>query len=309
MINAVIFFLLGFGLLYVGGESTLRGTLALAHKLKLSKLLVSALVIGFGTSLPELTVSLEAVLTGYPDIALGNIIGSNTANILLVIAIAAILSPIFTSEKSATKDVMVMLLCTLALIVVKTLDLLNGMVGIAFLIALSLYVFFSYRSDVADKNQQHEQAKKEKSGIKIACYCLVGIALLIAGGHLLINSAVTIARSFNISEAVIGLTVVAIGTSLPELTTAILASIKKQNDIIIGNILGSNIFNILGILGITILVQPIPITEAMANKGIIEMTVASILFAGLVFFRVPIGRVMGTLMLSGYFAYLFFILM
>ena len=136
----------------------------------------------------------------------------------------------------------------------------------------------------------------------------MGIALLIAGGHLLINSAVTIARSFNISEAVIGLTVVAIGTSLPELTTAILASIKKQNDIIIGNILGSNIFNILGILGITILVQPIPITEAMANKGIIEMTVASILFAGLVFFRVPIGRVIGTLMLSSYFAYLFFIL-
>ena len=101
---------------------------------------------------------------------------------------------------------------------------------------MTLYVFFSYRSDVADKNQQHEQAKKEKSGIKIACYCLVGIALLIAGGHLLINSAVTIARSFNISEAVIGLTVVAIGTSLPELTTAVLASIKKQNDIIIGNI-------------------------------------------------------------------------
>ena len=308
MINAVIFFLLGFGLLYVGGESTLRGTLALAHKLNLSKLLVSALVIGFGTSLPELTVSLEAVLTGYPDIALGNIIGSNTANILLVIAIAAILSPIFTNEKSAAKDVVVMLLCTLALIIVKTLDLLNGMVGIAFLIMLSLYIFFSYRSDVADKNQQHEQVKKEKSGIQIACYCLIGIALLIAGGHLLINSAVTIARSFNISEAVIGLTVVAIGTSLPELTTAILASIKKQNDIIIGNILGSNIFNILGILGITILVQPIPITEAMVNKGIIEMTVASILFAGLVFFRIPIGRVMGTLMLSSYFAYLFFIL-
>jgi cation:H+ antiporter len=146
-----------------------------------------------------------------------------------------------------------------------------------------------------------------ETNIKIILYCLVGLFLLIAGGHLLIESAVTIARSFNISEVVIGLTVVAVGTSLPELTTAILASIKKQNDVIIGNIVGSNIFNILGILGLTIIIKPIPISPAMLHAGMIEMLVASIIFSLLLLFRPQIGRGMGVCMLAGYIVYSYFL--
>jgi cation:H+ antiporter len=262
-------------------------------------------IIGFGTSLPELTVTIEAVLTDYPDIALGNIVGSNIANILLIVAIAAILSPVLIKGSKPTTDVAVMLLASFALYICKLFDALNAITGIIFLILLLLYVVLSYRSDVADHAEDTNIGSE--TNIKIILYCLGGLFLLIGGGHLLIDSAVTIARSFNISEAVIGLTVVAVGTSLPELTTAILASIKKQNDVIIGNIVGSNIFNILGILGLTIIIKPIPISPAMLHAGMIEMLVASIIFSLLLLFRPQIGRGMGASMLAGYIVYLYFL--
>ena len=302
---AYIIFCLSLVLLYFGGKSILHGTLALAYKFQVSKMLVSVVIIGFGTSLPELVVTIEAVLTGYPDIALGNIVGSNIANILLIVAIAAILSPVLIKGSKPTTDVAVMLLATFALYICKLFDALNAITGIVFLILLMLYVFLSYRSDVADHAEDTNIGSE--TNIKIILYCLGGLFLLIAGGHLLIESAVTIARSFNISEVVIGLTVVAVGTSLPELTTAILASIKKQNDVIIGNIVGSNIFNIFGILGLTIIIKPISISPAMLHAGMIEMLAASIIFSLLLLFRPQIGRGMGVCMLAGYIVYSYFL--
>lgn len=300
-----IIFCISLVLLYFGGKSILHGTLALAYKFQVSKMLVSIVIIGFGTSLPELAVTVEAVLTDYMDIALGNIIGSNIANILLIVAIAAILSPVLIKGSRPTTNVAVMLLASFALYICKLFDVLNAITGIIFLILLLLYIVLSYRSDVADNTE--DSSVVSETNFKIILYCLGGLFLLISGGHLLIDTAVTIARSLNISEAVIGLTVVAVGTSLPELTTAILASIKKQNDVIIGNIVGSNIFNILGILGLAIIIKPIPISSAMLRAGMIEMLAASIIFSLLLLFRPQIGRGVGASMLAGYIVYLYFL--
>lgn len=300
-----ILFCISLVLLYFGGKSILHGTLALAYKFQVSKMLVSIVIIGFGTSLPELAVTVEAVLTDYADIALGNIIGSNIANILLIVSIAAILSPVLIKGSRPTTSVAVMLLASFALYICKLFDVLNAITGIVFLILLLLYIVLSYRSDVADNTE--DSSVVSETTIKIILYCLGGLFLLISGGHLLIDTAVTIARSFNISEAVIGLTVVAVGTSLPELATAILASIKKQNDVIIGNIIGSNVFNILGILGIAIIIKPIPISPAMLHAGMIEMLAASVIFSLLLLFRPQIGRWIGAGMLTGYIVYLYFL--
>lgn len=300
-----IIFCISLVLLYFGGKSILHGTLALAYKFQVSKMLVSIVIIGFGTSLPELAVTVEAVLTDYADIALGNIIGSNIANILLIVAIAAILSPVLIKGPRPTTNVAVMLLASFALYICKLFDVLNAITGIVFLILLLLYIVLSYRSDLADNTE--DSSVVSETTIKIILYCLGGLFLLISGGHLLIDTALAIARSFNISEAVIGLTVVAVGTSLPELTTAILASIKKQNDVIIGNIIGSNVFNILGILGIAIIIKPIPISPAMLHAGMIEMLAASIIFSLLLLFRPQIGRWVGAGMLTGYIVYLYFL--
>ncbi len=183
-----ILFCISLVLLYFGGKSILHGTLALAYKFQVSKMLVSIVIIGFGTSLPELAVTVEAVLTDYADIALGNIIGSNIANILLIVSIAAILSPVLIKGSRPITNVAVMLLASFALYICKLFDVLNAITGIVFLILLLLYVVLSYRSDVADNTE--DSSVVSETTIKIILYCLGGLFLLISGGHLLIDTAV-----------------------------------------------------------------------------------------------------------------------
>ena len=261
-------------LLYLGGEGALKGVLVIARNFKLSNILVSAVIIGFGTSLAELTVSVEAVLIGSPDIALGNIIGSNIANILLVTAIAALISPIILKNLKINRDIFVLIVASLLLLFFKFIDWLNFYSGVIFLLILFSYISYSYFQDQKD-NGDKEENLENFSLIKAIIYSVIGLATLILGGWLLVNSSIKIAQSYGISEAVIGLTIVAVGTAIPELTTTIIASIKKHNDLVIGNILGSNIFNILGILGVTLLIENIPVTDEMMKKGIWEMIAAT----------------------------------
>lgn len=271
-------------LLYVGGEGTLKGVLALANRLKISNIIVSAVIIGFGTSLAELTVSIEAVLLDAPDIALGNIVGSNTANILLVIGIAALIRPLKLETLKVNFEILILVIATLLLLIFKYLNYLNIYSGLFFLFLLVSFLIFSFNKNNKALTEEDEQLPNY-SVIKSLFYCVFGIITLMVAGWLLVNTSVKIAVSFGISETVIGLTIIAIGTSIPELTTAIIASIKKHNDLIIGNVIGSNIFNILGILGITLFFANIPVTDEMMQKGIWEMIIATIFFVFLLKFK------------------------
>jgi cation:H+ antiporter len=289
-------------LLYIGGVGTLKGVLAFAKRFNLSAILVSAVIIGFGTSLAELTVSIEAVLINAPEIAIGNIVGSNTANILLVSAIAAMVSPIILKDLNINREISVMLLATLLLLFFKYIDFLNIIAGFIFLLILFIYIIVSFKKGKNDNAEP--EALSNMPFIKTLIYCVVGIILLVLGGWLLVSSSIKVAQSFGVSEAVIGLTVVAIGTSIPELTTTIIAALKKKNNLIVGNILGSNIFNILGILGVTLLIKPIPVTEEMMNKGIWEMIAATIFFILILKFTKSLNRIIASFMLVTYVIYL-----
>jgi cation:H+ antiporter len=293
-------------LLYIGGEGALKGVLVIARKFKLSNILVSAVIIGFGTSLAELTVSVEAILIGSPDIALGNIIGSNIANILLVTAIAALITPIMLKNLKINRDIFVMIVASLLLLFFKFIDWLNFYSGVIFLLILFSYISYSYFQDQKD-NGDKEENLENFSLIKAIIYSVIGLATLILGGWLLVNSSIKIAQSYGISEAVIGLTIVAVGTAIPELTTTIIASIKKHNDLVIGNILGSNIFNILGILGVTLLIENIPVTDEMMKKGIWEMIAATLFFIIILRFAKSISKLIASFMLTSYAIYIVYL--
>ena len=296
-------------LLYLGGESTLKGVLSIAKKFQLSNILVSAVIIGFGTSLAELTVSIEAVLVGSPDLALGNIVGSNTANILLVTSLAALITPIAIKHLKINRDLFVMGLAAALLLLFKYTDWLNLYTGMIFLLILISYVVFSYYEDQKNskKNKDETEVKSKLSLFKSILYSVFGISILIFGGWLLVTSSIKIAQNYGISEAVIGLTILAVGTAIPELTTTIIASIKKHNDLVIGNILGSNIFNILGILGITLLFDSIPVTNEMMKKGIWEMIAATLFFILILKFLKKINKIIASVMLLFYATYLVYL--
>lgn len=296
-------------LLYLGGESTLKGVLSIAKKFQLSNILVSAVIIGFGTSLAELTVSIEAVLVGSPDLALGNIVGSNTANILLVTSLAALITPIAIKHLKINRDLFVMGLAAALLLLFKYTDWLNLYTGMIFLLILISYVIFSYYEDQKNskKNKNETEVKSKVSLFKSILYSVFGISILIFGGWLLVTSSIKIAQNYGISEAVIGLTILAVGTAIPELTTTIIASIKKHNDLVIGNILGSNIFNILGILGITLLFDSIPVTNEMMKKGIWEMIAATLFFILILKFLKKINKIIASVMLLFYATYLVYL--
>ena len=294
-------------LLYIGGEGTLRGVLAIAKKFKLSNILVSAVIIGFGTSLAELTVSIEAVITGSPDIALGNIIGSNTANILLVAAIAALINPITLTKLKINRDIVVLILASTLLLFFKFIDWLNFYSGLFFILILFCYIFYSYFDDREKISKEEDFNIQTISIIKSLSYSILGILILILGGWLLVNSSIRVAQSYGISEAVIGLTIVAVGTTIPELTTTIISSIKKNNELVIGNILGSNIFNILGILGVTLMIENIPVTDEMMKKGIWEMVAATIFFIIILKYAKALSKTIALFMLTLYAIYTFYL--
>ena len=300
-------FIISLVLLYIGGEGTLRGVLAIAKKFKLSNILVSAVIIGFGTSLAELTVSIEAVITGSPDIALGNIIGSNTANILLVAAIAALINPITLTKLKINRDIVVLILASTLLLFFKFIDWLNFYSGLFFILILFCYIFYSYFDDREKISKEEDFNIQTISIIKSLSYSILGILILILGGWLLVNSSIRVAQSYGISEAVIGLTIVAVGTAIPELTTTIISSIKKNNELVIGNILGSNIFNILGILGVTLMIENIPVTDEMMKKGIWEMVAATIFFIIILKYAKALSKTIALFMLTLYAIYTFYL--
>lgn len=312
------FLLIAGGLLflYSGGEGLLKGSIAVAHKFNLSKFIVSAIIIGFGTSLPELTVSVGAALQGSPDIALGNIVGSNIANIILILSIGIIILPLRIKGNSVKRDALVMVAASTLLCAMAVTGKISFIYGIILFLALLGYVGLSYfmeRRNSSNSDQQKEKNHQENqilSPIAMSGYIVFGLIFLVIGAKLMVSGSIALARDFGISEAIIGLTVVAVGTSLPELAATIVGAIKKQGDMIIGNILGSNIFNILGILGITAIVQSIPVAPQMLKIDIWLMLGIAIFLTCLIWVKRPVlGRISGSVMLLGYIAYVSFLYM
>ncbi len=318
MLLDILMVLAGLVFLYFGGEWLLRGSVSLARAFGLSNLIVSAVIIGFGTSMPELTVSAGAALRGSSDIALGNVIGSNLANMMLIIPFAALFSPLLLKEISVRRDVGVMFAATAVFAAVVLMDGLVRLTGALFFIGLLGYISWSYfegRRENAEKQKEkliHDV--EEDHGFDelltpgmASVYTIGGLLVLVAGAALLVEGAVSIAREVGVSEAIIGLTLVAIGTSLPELATAAVASLKKRSDVIIGNILGSNIFNILAILGITSMILPIPVTPQIASFDIWVLMAVTFFFGFILLLTPRIGRLLGGAMMVSYFSYIAFL--
>lgn len=304
--------LVGLAVLVVGGELVVRGASRLAISLGISPIVVGLTVVAFGTSSPELAVSLGATLEGSPDVAVGNVVGSNIYNILLVLGVAALLRPLIVQQQLVRFDVPLVI----AISVVFWLLALDGLVGfveggVLFLL-LVLYLAISVRvgrkesAAVAEEYREaFEPDARAGSRLKDVLLFLTGLVTLVIGAQFLVSGATDVARSIGIPELVVGLTVVAIGTSLPELVTSVVAVLRGQRDLAVGNVVGSNLFNILGVLGLTALLAPggVPVPSQAIEFDIPVMTAVAVACLPLLFTGNVIRRWEGALFLGYGIAY------
>ena len=314
-------FLSGLGLiiLLLAGDSLVKGAVNLSLRIGVPALIVSLTIVAFGTSAPELLISIKAVLTDAAGLALGNVVGSNTANVLLVLGVPAILATMHTSQCETRKNYNFMIAATFLFIAMAFRGVFDWMAGIVLLAALSLILFDAFREarshqkagqkpaeDVDEEDV--EGADPELPGWRIAVYLVLGLIGLPLGASLLVDNATIIARTYGISETVIGLTLVAIGTSLPELATTVMATLRRQADVALGNVIGSNLFNLLAIIGVASLVGPIPVDPGLLAVDLWVMLASSLLLIFFVFLRMDITRIWGIGLTALYVAYLVFLL-
>jgi cation:H+ antiporter len=298
----------GLVLLGFGGEFLVRGALVIARKLGVSPLLAGVVVVGFGTSAPELLVSVIAALSGKPDIAIGNVVGSNIANLFLILGISGLLTPMACSDRAVRRDAWVCVLSGFLLLGLGWYGIVSRPAGVMMVLFLVLYLLVSTR---ADRNLE-----KEKTGAEdvktydnwplwlAAIVSGISVVMLAIGADLLVEGAISIARTLGVSDAVIGLTLVAVGTSLPELAATVVAAARRQADVIIGSIFGSTLFNTFNILGLTALVAPLPISERMASLDIPVSIVAMVIVAVVVQLSQHITVRHGVVLVSMYALYI-----
>lgn len=300
--------IIGFALLVAGGEALVRGAVSVATRFGVSPLLIGLTLVGFGTSAPELVTSIQAALGGFPGIAVGNVVGSNIANILLIVGVAAVIMPMTVDAQAFRRDGAALAIATVLAVAVILFGTLDRWMGGVLVIALLTYIWIAYRTDtiaVASSALSDVPDVPPVSGsVWVALGLAVGgIIVTILGARLTVEAAVTLALLWGMSETVVGLTVVAVGTSLPELVTSVMAALRRESGIAFGNVIGSNIYNILGILGVTALVQPIPIPPQIAQLDVWVMTAATVLLIVIVVAWRRIGRGVGLAFLGAYAAY------
>ncbi len=304
----------GFILLFLAGELLVRGASNLAEKLGVQPLVVGIVIVGFGTSVPELATSVQAALKGAPGIAIGNVVGSNMANMLLVLGAGAVVYPIATKRSHVFRDGGLGIIGALVLLYAAWQGELSRFNGIVLIAGLVGYLWYLLHDDHKQREIAREAAGHTKqvfswSAISLdSAILLAGLVGVLLGGKLLVDGAVELARVFNIDEGVVGLTVVALGTSLPELATSIVAAFRRETDLAVGNILGSNIYNIFGIGGITATISPIPIVGLMGSLNIPLLLVMSIVLVGIVVWQHGVTRITGAAFLVSYLAYVFALL-
>ncbi len=307
----IIFLLLGIALLTVGGEALIRGSLAAAKRLGVSPLLSGLVIVGFGTSSPELVVSVNAAIEGQPDIAIGNVVGSNIGNILLILGMCALITPLAVKPLALRRDAVTVVGASILFLVLVGGSALGRVDAAIFLGALAAYLVWAYWSEkyhAAPSGVMHQAEAEEvsavpKSALWTAAAVIFGLVLLIAGSQVLLIGAIGIASHFGVPEAVIGLTLVAVGTSLPELSISVIAAIRRHADVAVGNILGSNIFNLLGILGISALLQPLPVHQRILDFDQWVMLGTSLLLLLFLYTGRRLSRTEGGVLLAGYGVY------
>jgi cation:H+ antiporter len=309
-----VLLVIGLALLLGGGEALVTGSVAVARRLNVSPLVIGLTLVGFGTSTPELVTSLEAARIGSPGIALGNIIGSNIANILLILGVAAMIFPIAATREAFRRDGGVLVGTSLLMLAVVLFGTIGRGVGLLFLTLLGAYTLYAYFTERQAKGaaaRVHEAEAEATVALsrqmalwKALPLAIGGIAAVVLGANLLVDAGVEIARAMGLSETVIGLTLVAVGTSMPELATSVMAAIRRQPDVAAGNIVGSSVFNVLGIAGATALVTPIPVPPEIAAFDIWVMLAATLLLILFVWTGLRLGRREGAVLLLSYVAYL-----
>jgi len=290
----------GVYLLVIGGDWTVDNAVVVAERAGLSKFFIAATVVAFGTSAPELFTSVNANISGYPGISVGNVIGSNIANILLVIAVSAMIAPLVFNRKDVRVDTIVMIGATAAMVVAILSGLLPRWGGFAMVAAIVLYILYQYKAHKLDVEETDEDAP---SAVAPGLMLIVGILTLLVGSEILVQGAVAGGVALGVPEAVIGMTMIAFGTSLPELTACVAAARKNHSDMIIGGIIGSNIFNILSVMAFAAIAKPLVIDSRFATYDMYIVVAVTLLFAVLLLFAGRIGRLAGALMAFGYLAF------
>jgi cation:H+ antiporter len=310
-----ILFIIGFYFLIKGADLLVDGSSSIAKKFKISNIAIGLTIVAFGTSAPELVVNVFASIKGSTEIAIGNVLGSNIANILLILGIASIIYPISAKKNTVLKEIPFSLLAALMVALTANDALIDGnsfsaitrIDGLIFIGFFTIFLYYTYGITRSDTDI-NEPPVKEMRIVKSAAYILIGLTGLVFGGKWIVEGAVAIAEYFNVSQSLVGLTIVAVGTSLPELATSAVAAFKKQTDIAIGNVIGSNIFNIFWILGISAIIRPLPFV-ATSNFDIVVNIAASIIL----FFAIYVGkkhtleRWQGIVLVMLYAAYVLFL--
>ena len=303
MLISIFSLFVGSLFLYFGAEWIIKGGVSISNKFGISKLVIGLTVVAFGTSLPELLVSLIAVFENSPSLAIGNVVGSNIANVGLVLGISALIFPISINYAPIRRDLFIYL-CSCALFILFVFDgRISRFEGGFLFIGLLFYLVVCIKNPTDD--QSDGENKLEFSIFKSAVYVLAGIFALSFGANFFVDGAIYLARFFGISEVVIGMSVVALGTSLPELATSAMAAFKKQSSISVGNIVGSNIFNILSILGITALFRPIDSPTNILNFEMPYMIAYGFVLILIAKLPQPVHRLSSGLLLSSYFLFIY----
>jgi len=314
MLLTILFLIIGIAILIYGADTMVKGSASIAKKLGISTIVIGLTVVAFGTSAPEMVVNLFSAAKGTTDLAIGNIIGSNIANILLILGITAIIFPLAVKKSTTFKEIPFALLAVVIVAIFGNDVLINGY-GSNFLdrtegITLILFfvIFLYYTFGLSKIEGEHEKVKIYSLGKSFLLF-IVGLVALILGGKIIVDNAVILARIAGMSERLIGLTIVAVGTSLPELATSIVAALKKKSDIAIGNAVGSNIFNVFWVLGITAIIKPIPF-DVDINFDVLMSIVTMLLLFFFMFIhdKHRLNRWQGVSFILLYFAYLTFII-
>ncbi|MEC7005203.1 MAG: calcium/sodium antiporter [Bacteroidota bacterium] len=294
--------ILGLVILIFGGELLVRSAVSFAEKFGVSSFLIGVTVVSFGTSVPELMVSIQAAMDQAADIAIGNVLGSNIANIALVLGVSVVIRPLSITTNTYKLSWWVMLISSLLFILFLLDNVITKMEGLLLIVGLFCFIFFSIK-----RNIPNEESIISKINIQTGIlFFVLGAIGLYFGSELFVESAISIASFFNVPKFVIGITVVALGTSLPELVTSIVALMKGQNNISLGNLIGSNIFNVFAVLGITSLIQELGTSSILLFLDFGVMLAVILVFGYQLFIRKKISRTAGFILLSGYFSYILF---
>ena len=300
----------GLVLLLVGGDALVRGAVVVATRLGVSPLVIGLTLVGFGTSMPELVASVQAAMLGAPGIAIGNVVGSNIANVLLILGISALVFPIAATHATLRRDGGVLIAASLVMVAIVLAGALERWVGVALiglLIAFTIASFWLERRRGDGASAAATVPSGWPRSLPVALLLAVGgIVAVVLGAQFLVDAAIVLAERAGISQTVIGLTVVAVGTSLPELATSVVAAIRRQSDVALGNVIGSGIFNILGIAGVTGIVHPIPVPPEIARVDVWVMLAAAVLLVVFAATRGGVSRREGGILLACYAGYMAF---